>query len=306
MKHPAISVIMPVYNAEVFVAEAIESVLAQTYRDFEFIIINDGSTDGSLAIIQQYADKDQRIRLVSRENRGLVPTLNEGLQLAQSDLIARMDADDYCYPDRFLIQKKFMDAHPEVNCLGGHYEVTDDAGRVLTKLDIPTDDATLQALCLKGRTPINHPAVMMRKSAVLQVGGYQEEYKAAQDLDLWLKLGEIGKLANVPEVILQYRYATSSISGKNADLQKACALKACQTAWARRGITDTFEGGDWRPSEQIDSQYSFLLRFGWWAFNYRQRKTAIIYGFKAISLLPFKIEGWRLLVCALVKPLPSA
>lgn len=302
----SISVLMPVYNAERYVGEAVESILKQTFTDFEFIIINDGSTDRSLEILQRYAKQDNRIRLISRENRGLVKTLNEGLSLAKAPLIARMDADDIAYPDRFMLQKQFLDKNPDVVCLGGYFEIIDEAGRALTHLKVPLDDITIQDLALKGHSAIAHPAAMLRFSAVKQVGGYREAFKAAEDLDLWLRLGEIGQLANIPYPVLHYRFLSSSVSGQNAALQKQSARNACEEAWARRKVKYYFEGGDWRPTNEVKSQFDFFLKFGWWAFNYRQRKTALLYGMKATVLMPSNREGWRLLLCACIKPLPES
>ena len=302
---PAISVLMPVYNGEKYLDEALRSILEQTFSDFEVIIINDGSTDNSLQILERYTQKDQRIRLVSRENRGLVATLNEGLALAKAPLIARMDADDIAYPERFKLQKQFLDENPEVVCTGGYIEMIDYAGRVLTLLTMPLDDQSIQELMLKGHAAIVHPASMMRADTMKAIGGYKEEYKAAEDLDLWLRLGEMGKLANIPQLILRYRFLATSISGSNAALQKQSAYNACKAAWLRRQVNYEFEGGDWRPTDRPESQFEFCLRFGWWAFNYQQRKTALIYGLKAVRLLPWKQDGWRLFICALLKPSPK-
>ncbi len=302
---PAITVLMPVYNAERYVAEAVESILKQTFTGFEFIIINDGSSDRSLEILQHYARIDPRIRLISRENRGLIRTLNEGLELANAPLVARMDADDVAYPNRFFLQKQFMDQNPNVVCLGGYFEIIDEDGRALTLLEVPLDDQSIQEEILKGHAAITHPAAMLRLSIVKQVGGYREAFKAAEDLDLWLRLGEAGQLANIPYRVLHYRFLSTSVSGQHAALQKQSAKNACQQAWARRKVNYLFEGGDWRPANEAKSQFGFFLKFGWWAFNYQQRKTALIYGLKAVSLLPFNREGWRLLLCALIKPLPG-
>lgn len=302
---PAISVVMPVYNAERYIAEAVESILNQTFTDFEFIIINDGSTDRSLEILQCYARQDSRIRLISRENRGLVKTLNEGLALAKAPLIARMDADDVAFLDRFHLQVQFMDQHPEVVCIGGYWEIIDDAGRVLTLLKVPEDNEQIQDLILKGHASITHPSAMFRKAQVQELGGYRGEFEAAEDLDLWLRLGEIGLLANIPYPVIKYRFLASSVSGQNLTLQKQSAQSACQQAWIRRNVKYSYEGADWRPANTKKSRFDFHLKFGWWAFNYRQRNTALLYGIKAIKLLPGNLEGWRLLICALIKPLPA-
>ena len=211
-KHPVISVIMPVYNAEPYLEEALESILAQTFGDFELILIDDGSTDGSVEILNRYAAVQERIRLIRRPNTGLTKALNECLRLARGEFVARMDADDVCTPDRFEKQVAFMRANPETVLLGGAYDLVDAEGRHLRRVSQPLDDASLQRICLSGLTPICHPLAMMRRGAVLKAGGYDETFLVAQDLDLWLRLGEIGKLANIPTSVLRFRLHESSVS----------------------------------------------------------------------------------------------
>jgi glycosyltransferase involved in cell wall biosynthesis len=216
---PAISVLMPVYNGERYVSLAVESILGQSFPDFEFIIINDGSDDGSLSILQRYADADPRIVLISRENRGLVQTLNEGIELAQGSLIARMDADDIALRNRFQIQKSYMDSNPDVICVGGVCRVIDAKGRFLINTDTKTGYETVEKLALQGVSPIAHPSAMIRLDALKNVGGYAQEDWPAEDLALWIKLSAEGKIDNVPEVILEYRIHDKSISTKQHSLQ---------------------------------------------------------------------------------------
>jgi glycosyltransferase involved in cell wall biosynthesis len=280
----------------------VQSVLKQSFSDFEFIIIDDGSTDRSNQMLQDYARKDNRVRLISRPNKGLTPSLNEGLKLARGEFVARMDADDVAAPDRLKVQVEYLRAHSEVSVLGGAYELIDDAGRMLTTIVPPTDDATLQEHALSGRTPICHPLAMMRRDAVEKVGGYDEEFAVAQDLDLWLKLGEVGTLACVPDVLLRYRQHEDSVSEKKQAMQVRNMKLACERAYARRGITHDFLGENgWRPTSARRSRHEYALRYGWWAFNSAQRKTAVVYGMKAIGAIPWNVEGWRLLFCAVVK-----
>jgi glycosyltransferase involved in cell wall biosynthesis len=305
MNSPLISVIMPVYNAERFVAAAVESVLAQTLGDFEFLIIDDGSTDRSHAILQRYAAQDQRIRLISRPNTGYTVALNEMLHLAQSEFVARMDADDIAQPDRFQLQVARLQQEPDLVCLGGAHAMIDEQGRWLTCLAMPEADAEIQALALAGHTPINHPCVMMRRSAVLQVGAYDVDMSPCEDLDLWLRLGEVGRLGNLKEMVLKYRLHASSVSEQQATLQNQKAREACERAWNRRGLNNgKFEAtAAWRPGADRQSRYAFMLRYGWWAFNSAQRQTALIYGLKAIQMSPLQTEGWRLLASAGIKPM---
>ncbi|WP_206603048.1 glycosyltransferase family 2 protein [Leptolyngbya ohadii] len=303
---PTLSVLMAVYNSDRYLKQAIESILSQTFEDFELIVIDDGSSDRSLSILQGYATQDSRIRFISRENRGIPATRNELLSLAQGEFLAVLDSDDLALPDRFAQQIAFLQDHPEVVCVGGWFQMIDHRGRFLTTLEIPSDDATIQQGLLAGHCSICHSTVMMRRSAVLQVGGYANDLAQAEDLDLWLKLGEVGKLANLPMPVTQYRLHDRSISEQACLLQRQFARQACERAWNRRNITGTFEANSpWRPGTDRRSRHEFTLQYGWWAFHSGNRSTAGIYGLKAIRLIPYRFEGWKLLACALLKS-PSA
>ncbi|QZZ18813.1 glycosyltransferase family 2 protein [Leptothermofonsia sichuanensis E412] len=303
---PLISVIMPVYNAERYVGQAIDSILAQTLDDFEFLIADDGSTDHSLSVLQTYAERDQRIRLSCHSNQGVSRTRNQMLQQARGEFIAVMDADDIALPDRFALQVDFLRQHPAVVCVGGSHHLIDEAGRLLTFLDLPQTDEAIQKAALAGHGSICHPSAMIRRYALEKVGGYDEAYHSAHDLDLWLKLGEVGQLANLSQAVLQYRLHPHSVSGRNPIAQRLEARQACEHAWQRRGIEGQFEAEDtWRPAGDRASRHHFMLQYGWWAFNSHQRQTALLYGWRAIKALPLSLEGWRLLVCAAVKPLPD-
>jgi glycosyltransferase involved in cell wall biosynthesis len=306
MVKPTISVLMPVYNAEKYLAEAVESILNQTFTDFEFLIVDDGSRDRSLKILQRYAQQDSRIRLISRENRGFVATLNELIAIAQGSYLARMDADDISLPDRFQQQVDFLNTHPEVVCVGGEQDWIDDAGRTLMHCTQAQDNEAVQALALIGQTPINHPSAMMRRDPVIQLGGYDEAMFLAEDLDLWLKLGEIGQLANLPATVVKYRLHANSISETRQVEQTEQRRRACEAAWQRRGILDGQfqETKHWRPFDR-PSLHAYMLRYGWRFFNTGQRWAAILYGYRAVKALPQRLEGWKLLTCALMKPLPQ-
>lgn len=302
---PLISVIMPVYNAERYVAQAIESILTQTFTNFEFLITDDGSTDRSLPILQTYAARDRRICLTHSPNQGVSRTRNQMLTVARGDLIAVMDADDIALPERFARQVEFLQHHPEVVCVGASHELIDAAGRLLTTLILPEQDADIQREALAGHGSICHPCAMIRREALVQIGGYDESFLSAHDLDVWLKLGEIGKLANLPHPLLKYRIHPKSVSGRDQQLQRDEARRASEAAWQRRGIEGEFKAADyWREGKDRQSRYFFAMQYGWWAFNSRQRQTALIYGLKAIAALPFKLEGWKLFACAAFKKMP--
>jgi glycosyltransferase involved in cell wall biosynthesis len=298
---------MPVHNGERFLAEAVESILTQTFEDFEFILVDDGSTDASLQILQQYAKRDRRIRLISRENRGLIATLNEMLEIANGEFLARMDADDISTPTRFARQVEFLQANPEVVCVGGSFEIIDPKGRTVSLATMPESNEEIQRRLLSGSTIINHPCAMIRRTAMLKIGGYDATMVTVEDLDMLLRLGEIGMLANLKDVVLKYRFHMESVSAKNILRQREMAQEACKRAWQRRGVDGCFDVPKvwYRPTPDSSSQLSFLHKYGWWAFCHGFRGTAASCGLQAIAIKPSVVESWKLLACALIKPSPK-
>ena len=299
---PAISVVMPVYNAALYLRQALDSVLAQTFTDFEVVVIDDGSTDDSSAMLDDYARRDARVNVFHRENRGITATRNELITRCRGEFMAVFDSDDVCLPVRFERQLAHLRANPDVTCLGAAWELIDDHGRRLTKITPPLADADVQAVALKGHSPMCHSATIMRLDAVRRVGGYDPGLQQAEDLDLYLRLGELGRIENLPEILLQYRVHPASVSERKCVEQRACARRACEAAWARRGIEGTFEADvTWRPGEDRASRHAFALKYGWWAYNYGQNKTAVVYARKAIGALPWSSAGWKLLATAALR-----
>ena len=307
MTNPTLSILMPVYNAEKYLAQAVDSILKQTYTDFEFLITDDASTDQSFAILRRYAQSDPRIKLTKQEkNVGLQKALNQMLKEAQGKYIARMDADDIALPNRFTDQVKILATDKEVIAVGGAFNLIDEKSRFLTVIRPPQDNDTIQEKALAGHTPICHPSVMMRREAVLQVGGYDESLKTVEDLDLFLKLGEIGELRNLQESVISYRLHGASVSETKGQQQRREAYQVCKRAWKRRGIEGKFEASElWRPGRDRASRYQFTLKYGWWAWNSGERKTALIYAVKALQIKPWGIKALKLLRCALFKPVPT-
>ena len=213
---PAISVAMSVYNNEDYLALAIDSILAQDFRDFEFLILNDGSTDGSAAIIESYAAKDNRVRAIHRDNKGLVFSLNQMLEESRAPLIARMDGDDIADPTRLSKQMNFIQKHPEYGVVGTWTTDIDETGNrfYLTGEDQPTThDGFVAAI---GKQQIMcHPSVLMRRDLVLSVGGYHGAFKHCEDYDLWLRMCSITKLCSLPERLIHYRHSEGQVSNKH-------------------------------------------------------------------------------------------
>lgn len=210
LNDPRVSVIMSVYNGERFLREAIESIEAQTYQDWEFIIVDDGSTDGTSKILESFA-ADSRIRVISQENCGLAPSLNRAISLARGEYIARQDADDVSLAERLERQVVFLDERPGVGLVGCWTDWMDEAGEILMVFEYPTDNITIQQQLLE-QNCFTHGAVMMRKTAFHAVGGYCEQFLLAQDYELWLRFSENYEVANLPLMLYRYRKTLDGIS----------------------------------------------------------------------------------------------
>ena len=252
---PAISSVLPVYNAEAYVREAVESILAQSFTDFELIIINDGSTDGSGAILRELAARDTRIVLVERPNDGLISALNAGIESARADLIARMDADDVAMPERFALQHARMVQEPELAVLGSFIRVMDKVGDIIRLGEYPlTPKAAARHVEYNG-CPVAHPAVMMRRDAVLKAGGYRKTFCHAEDYDLWLRMIESGyAIANLPQLLLNYREHGANVSAVHWEAQHRNTVLARLAHRAREAVLpDPFEGVETINAELIQT-----------------------------------------------------
>ncbi len=208
---PAITVLMPAYNAGAYIREAIESVLSQSFGDFEFLIIDDGSKDDSLSIIQSF--QDPRIRVISRPNKGLIASLNEGIALARSSLIARHDADDICLPQRLEKQFDFLQKHPKYLLVGSDAAYVDQDGNFLCQLEAPVGHSFEEIWKRRfEKNPFIHPAVLFRKEAALASGGYPKNALQFEDWLLWLRMMKNGPGCNLPEVLLNVRINPESVT----------------------------------------------------------------------------------------------
>jgi len=217
---PRISVIMSVYNAGKFLKPAIESILNQTYTDFEFIIINDGSKDDSLKIINSY--DDDRIRLVNRGNKGLTYSLNEGLRLARGEYVARQDADDISSRTRFEKEVQFLEENPSVGLVGSNNKHIGGEGKpsgVVTNVFTNPDDLKL---CLVLCNQITHGSIMMRRSVlelVEGIKGYDPKVGYVEDYELWVRISRVSKVAIIEEPLYQWRTTPGGVSNSNLELQ---------------------------------------------------------------------------------------
>jgi glycosyltransferase involved in cell wall biosynthesis len=229
---PSISVVMPVYNAQDFLSEAIQSVLDQTFTDFECIILNDGSTDRSVEIIKSF--EDPRIRVVDNDqNIKIVRTLNKGISLAKGKYIVRMDADDICLPERFKTQFTFMEENPEVGACGSWFE---NFGEMTGIARYEADHNELRFKMLY-QMPILHPSTIIRKEILEKNNlNYDINYLQGEDYDFFARIAEVSKVANIPKVLLKYRQHSNSGKTINNDVLAQCVQKIIITQFNKIGV----------------------------------------------------------------------
>lgn len=236
---PRISVIMPAYNAEKYIREAMDSILSQSFRDFELIVLNDCSKDGTESAILSYGD-ERIVYIKNEENLGVARTLNKGLEIAKGAYVARMDADDISAIERLAQQAAFLDSHPEVAVVGVGVTVFDETGDVQTRL-FSQDPARMRVDMLFA-CGLAHPGVMLRKSAIRSLGGYDPEYNGLEDYELWDRVMEGWEICALPGVGLRYRLHGSQVT-QNLSQKHAAMLRSLKRRQiARLGMDGEGEG----------------------------------------------------------------
>lgn len=304
MKKPKITVLMPVYNAEKFLREAIDSILNQTFKDFEFLIINDASTDNSKKIILSYEDP-RIIYAENKKNLGVTKTLNRGLKLTKAKYIARMDADDISLPERFEKQVEFMDKNQNLGLLGSSWILIDEAGKK-------------KQFCkaYKGRQAVHfmcHGSVMMRKKVLEKVGYYRKIFKYAQDYDLWLRFSENYEMTNLEEPLYKLRAHRNSVSSTKNEEQDLYAALALKMAEERQGNQkDSLTANEKEALKIVESELNlsplkkkllFSKSYFIWAKaanDLGNSSTAINYLKKSFDLIPWNFQTWILLIKILI------
>lgn len=239
-----LDVLLPVKNGMPYIEEAIKSILEQTFDDFTLFVIDDGSSDETAAVVAKFAYSDSRIKPIDFNGEGLIDALNSGLDGSTSPFIARMDADDISMPTRFERQVSYLQAHPDVIVVGSWTELIDQKGNLLnTTTKYPTSPNDLQQQLFSNMNPLAHPTIMMRSDEVKALGGYRKPLKAAEDFDLWLRVAETGKLANLPEPLLRYRIHPDQVSASQRLAQSFASELAFICSEERRADrTDPVKG----------------------------------------------------------------
>lgn len=230
---PVATVLLPVYNGQKYIRRAINSLLAQKFKKFELLIINDGSTDRTKIILDAFVERDDRVRVIHhRKNRGLVATLNEGLKEAKTNYVARMDADDISLPDRLGAQIAKIREENDYILVGSSFQTINAREKVLDTVYVPYHEEDLRRALWLGN-PFAHASVIFNRNAALAVGGYSDEVGPTEDYDLWLKLAQIGSITAVDRVLLQYRYNPDGISISQNKAQEKHKLYSISRRWEK-------------------------------------------------------------------------
>ncbi len=296
---PRVSVLMPVYDAESDVAQAVESILGQTFSDFELLVLDDGSRDRSLEIVEQVCGDDPRVRLFRNSHAGLTVRLCEGVAAARGEFIARQDADDISRPERFEHQVRFLESHAEVSVVGAGSLIIDPEGLPIRERPTPQDHDAIEARLLQGRgDAIFHSAAVFRRTHLIDAGGYRPETEPAEDVDLYLRLAERGRLANLPITLLESRQHVSRVSVLRAVEQRQKINRVLAEAHRRRGLGDAWVA---LPELGVSlSQAECQRRWARDAAEGGHLATARKHAWAAFRAEPLHPRSWQVMVQALL------
>ena len=304
MKNPKVTVLMSVYNGDKYLNEAIDSILGQTFKDFEFLIINDGSTDKTGEIFESY--NDSRIKIINNDkNIGLTKSLNKGLMLARGEYIARQDADDISMPERLEKEVEFLEQNKNVGLLGTYYFLINEKGKVLHTIKVLTESEEINEKLLEGNQ-FGHGSIMFRRDCVDIIGAYREEFKFAQDFDFYLRIAEAYDVANIPEPLYKWRINLKSISVTKKIQQDKYASLAIELAKERRQsgkdklqslkreeinrlLDKLFSSSESLNKEEIAKGY---FSYGLVLLNGRDYDGALKLFLKSFIVCPFSINNW--------------
>ena len=291
-----LSVVMAVYNGEKYLKEAIDSILNQSFGDFEFIIVNDGSTDDTQLILESY--KDARIRIISQQNAGLSKSLNRGIAIATGQFIARIDADDNALPHRLEKQMEVLTKHPNIVLLGSNANIIDKEGNYLYTSSLKS--SVEHPSIFETSNPFFHSSVVFRKTVFDECGGYNEEViHHFEDKLLWAKMFAHGQLANLQEALINYRITPHSISNKTKEgfiLQKKIS-----NTYLSGGKINTKDYQRFLAINKITTNRRHALYYNRIAkihlFTYRNKEKAIQHAILSLKCAPFNLGALKVLAC---------
>lgn len=297
MDSPKISVLMSCYNATTWLHESIGSVLNQTYRNFEFIIIDDGSKDDTLAIVRQYAANDDRIIVIAKPNTGLADSLNIGISKARGEWIARQDADDVSEPSRLEKQVQFARTNPSLVFIGTGLTEIDEFGHKLSTYRYPLEHCQLVKYLTTAQKFPPHSSAFYRSEVVRSIAGYRQRICRAEDADLWLRLSEIGGLACLDEPLVKIRIHANQISHADSGRRQLIDSRVAMASyWLRKqGVSDPVDADD----ETFNAFYVWLEQelIGDGLFEFQNQKIRVKIAFRRKKSC---VSDWLSLSAALV------
>jgi glycosyltransferase involved in cell wall biosynthesis len=287
---------MRVFNTARYLGEAVESILSQTFADFELIAVDDGSTDRSPTLLAEFAARDPRVVVITQPNAGLVAAGNTGLAHCRGEFIVWMDSDDIAHPERIARQVEHLRGDPDCVAVGSAYELIDADGEPITTFRPETSHERLDADHLAGRSGVlPNPTVAMRRRAVEAVGGYRPEFETAEDLDLFLRLAEAGRIANLPDVLMKYRKHPGSVTATKFARMQRTITAAVADAFRRRGLAGDPPVIDEPPPGPVEQ----LRTWAWVSLSSRNVRTARKYAWRTLRSAPLSAQSWKLMYCAL-------
>ena len=308
---PRVSVLMPVFNTVRYLQVALDSIGNQTFADFELLVVDDGSVDGSTKILESFAARDRGVRLVTRENLGLIATRNELLGTARGKFIAWMDSDDVSLPDRLASELRCFANDPTLVCVGSAAQCIDPEGNFLNIEHYPPAHADILADQQKGGA-MRFPTTMMRRDAALRVGGFREPFRIGEDFDLLLRLSEVGRMANLPEILYYYRQHLSSVCAvlgprwpiyRDHILDLARERRVKGRDRLQSGETLAIAAPTTMDRRLIESQvYSSWVRY---ALRNDNIPLAWRYACCAVARRPASMSAWKMMVRVAMRTLPA-
>lgn len=292
-----VSVVMPIFNAEPYLRAAVLSLLQQTHRELDVVLVDDGSTDGSAVIASELARSDPRIRVIGLTKSGLSAALNVGIATARGNYVARMDADDVAHPQRIEKQLAYLQSHPSCVLVGSAMEVIDAEGESLGTRYFAESHQEIVEQMLRGLFTVSHPTVLVRRDALIAAGGYDASLYPCDDYALWLELSHYGELANLREPLLQYRRHERSVSVVNRVAHHALTIGITNAARTARGLPP-LRNRTARGPNDIGARYHFdCARF---ALTGGSRFVAIRHLLTVIFRAPFWLEPYAVLGASLL------
>ena len=293
-----VSVLMPIYNEESYLSVAIDSILAQTYDNFEIVAVDDGSRDRSPEILRRYAKEDSRVKYVQhRENAGLVSCLQTAVEHARGNLFARMDGDDLSPPTRLARQVGYLSENRECVAVSGAIRYIDSYGRSIYERFNPKSHTEIEAMLLRGDgAAFLHGGCMMRRGAFESSGGYQKQYEFAEDVDLFLRMAMLGELANLDTVVLEYRLKPSGICFENQVAQFHKVNEILNDAHQARGIT--YESAALEIPQRDRTKADHFLYVSYRAARAGNLRCARVNGLQCVRHRPLSIRSWAVLMIA--------